>query len=501
MDQSFFLHIIKDPLNIGVLILGGAASVWAHHFYAKKIQSRAVLSYLSNIWTSLGILGTFIAIVSALGGIDRWDELDIGTIIKRIVPAFITSIIGIIGAIVSAIHIKTIFAKEDAAYEELNRMQLHDPMATPEMALDSIRSNTAELNTRLDSLTNRITEGILDEVHQAISMKFAEIAQNHSAELVRIFGQEKETLADLSNMIVTSIEKLAGDLASQFADSIRDVKEKTVSSISESVEVQSDFLFGKVTTAAEALVGKINEMQAAIVSDSLINHKTLIDGVSARTKDAVDAFAQSIGKQTEASEKLTDTLIKRIGEVVKEFSDNTESTQLILNDLLGQMKTYAGENVSKIKSAMTAVVKDGADALKSGIDTNITTLNGLTTDLSKTLGPLIAAIGSSYQNYDKTFRSAEKILVRLEEAETKLDIVLSSFVRNTGEMEEYLTKLEEISEANRMLNYRINELHRAFASGGKPLPAECPHCGAEVENPIARFCGRCGHDLYEEEHT
>lgn len=593
MDKDFIVRIVTDPLNIGVLVLGIIASVYYLHFYyPKKREARNVLSYLPNIWTSLGILGTFIAIVFALGTIKNWNSLNIGELVSKIVPAFVTSIIGIFGAIYTSLRIKHIFAKEDAAYEADNRKKIKEDIS-PEQMLYQLLSYSKDSNTEIKGITTKITEGILDEVNQVLSEKLVHIADSHSAELMRIFGQEKETLSALTNAVIASIDKMkkgsvealqsyktdnlnaikgigdqfssemltlsqlfsesitsikdetvtsvgnmatsvktsAEDLAAQFSTSITtvkdstaedisayqeevtnsvqslatrfttsigDIKTKTVAAIEASMDTQSKSLVNKLTETTDTLINKINNLKAELVTASISTHKSILDGVSAQTKEAVDSFNDGIGKQTTALEILTSDYVKRIGELAKEFGDNTEATQSILNDLLNQMKTNAGDDVSKIKAAMSSLVQDGAESLKSGIDTNVKTLDGLTTNLSKTLTPLVGVIGSSYKEYDKTFKAAERILKKLEDAETNLSEVLSSFDKSSTEVQEIYDKLQKIGEANRALNYRINELHRAFATVGKPLPAKCPNCGAEVENPMAQFCGKCGHDLYQE---
>ena len=68
---------------------------------------------MPNVWTSLGILGTFIAIVVSLDSSGTSSLSDVDTLVKNIIPAFTTSITGIIGAVVCSIAIKIIYAYEE----------------------------------------------------------------------------------------------------------------------------------------------------------------------------------------------------------------------------------------------------------------------------------------------------------------------------------------------------------------------------------------------------
>lgn len=555
---------ILDPQKHGldwIMLALGLITTIVFFLSYRKNHSRTLLSYVPNVWTSLGILGTFISIVYALGKI-KWGDIglnDIGTLVNRIVPAFETSIIGITGAIITSIIIKFVYAKEDSDYEKLNKETIKNGL-TPEQTLYQILTSVKTTNSTLNGITKKITEGVLDEVNKVLSEKLVQIADTHTAELTRIFNQEKETLNGLSNEVITAIDSMTKSsinalqisqsehvkkiseisdnvssgmealsrqitadvtsvkestqediteykdqintaiqgLANKFTSSIEDIKTQTVTAIGTSMDAQSTALVGRITDTTDTLIAKINDMQSEMVTASISTHKSILDGVAAQTKDAVDAFNEGIGEQTTALNNVTKDYIQKIAALAKEFGDSTKSTQTILNSLLDQMKTNAGNDVSTISAAMTAVVQSSADTLKTGIESNITTLSGLTTELSKTLTPLVGSIGTSYKDYAKTFKSAESILKKLEDAETRLTTILGTFTKDSAEVRKIYDTLMSISEDNRTLNYRLNELRIAYETSGKPMPEKCPHCGAEVSDPAARFCGKCGHSLYEE---
>ena len=93
-------------LNISVLALGLISTLVFLVLYFTKLKSKQLLNYLPNVWTSLGILGTFIAIVYSLEDLQNsssGNEINVIGLIEDIAPAFITSIIGICGAIITSI--------------------------------------------------------------------------------------------------------------------------------------------------------------------------------------------------------------------------------------------------------------------------------------------------------------------------------------------------------------------------------------------------------------
>ena len=83
-----------------------------------------MLNSLSGLFTSLGLLGTFVAICNSLGDINQ-DTLEIDTIIRNFVPAFTSSIAGLISAFIEqqdvryGIHMKTGNWKRKLTYKHL----------------------------------------------------------------------------------------------------------------------------------------------------------------------------------------------------------------------------------------------------------------------------------------------------------------------------------------------------------------------------------------------
>ena len=110
--------------NFVVLVIGLIATFWCKNKY-NDTKSKPLLTCLPGVWTSLGLLGTFCAICLSLHGLDANSEivdntgktlaevkaassqdLDIMKIISELIPAFTTSIIGLIGALLVTLWTK-----------------------------------------------------------------------------------------------------------------------------------------------------------------------------------------------------------------------------------------------------------------------------------------------------------------------------------------------------------------------------------------------------------
>ena len=138
------LELILNIPNICVVVFGGYAWWWCHNKY-EETKSRALLNCLPSVFTSLGLLGTFFSICYSLHGLgDATPEmvdntgktlaevqaaggqgLDIMKIISELIPAFTSSIIGLLGALIVTVWAKKKFAEEEV--EENHRLGNRSP--------------------------------------------------------------------------------------------------------------------------------------------------------------------------------------------------------------------------------------------------------------------------------------------------------------------------------------------------------------------------------------
>jgi hypothetical protein len=155
-------------------------------FRAKKYNGRDLLSYIPNIWTSFGILGTFLSIILAIKGIDNKgvddNPIDITKLVKEITPAFSTSIVGIIGAIVSSLILKIIFAFEDRGDDKRKN--------TPEYTLKNIESLLKDSIEKTESQSKRM-EDTLAEQSEIMKRFVDDFIQN----MDEIFKNMKDSIA------------------------------------------------------------------------------------------------------------------------------------------------------------------------------------------------------------------------------------------------------------------------------------------------------------------
>jgi flagellar motor component MotA len=254
---------------IGTFILGlfGSRLLWKEYGKDKR-YGREILSYIPNIWTSLGILGTFLSIVISLWNEDNYS--DIKNLVSQIVPAFTTSVIGIIGAIFSSVLIKIELAKQDKNDESPNdtpeknlrgileatqtqngllsehNQKIVETLSNQSKILTTFVNNfTSNLETVLEGVKaslERIGElqldkssNILAELSEKLNKKGTELIETHTTNTTKVLEANREQLESVSIEMVNTIE----DLKSQMSASITKTTEK--------IQETYDFVNGKAS--------------------------------------------------------------------------------------------------------------------------------------------------------------------------------------------------------------------------------------------------------------
>ena len=182
-------------LNISVLALGLISTLVFLVLYFTKLKSKQLLNYLPNVWTSLGILGTFIAIVYSLEDLrtsSSGNEINVVGLIEDIAPAFITSIIGICGAIITSIAIKIIYAIEEKKEERIYADTVGGNIP-PELMLDRINRSIEKL-INVTTLQESNIKSFLDNYMLQLDAFYN-----------KIFESNKEQVQTLSDEYVHSV--------------------------------------------------------------------------------------------------------------------------------------------------------------------------------------------------------------------------------------------------------------------------------------------------------
>lgn len=462
--------ILEYYLNETVFILGLVMTIVFIVLYFTKLKSRQLLNYLPNIWTSLGILGTFLAIVGALTEIQDTlpisnkmsvdmpsklssDRIDVLKLIKNIAPAFITSIIGICGAIITSIIIKFIYAIEEKKEERIYADTVGSNIS-PELMLDRINRSIERL-INVTTLQESNIKSFLDNYILQLDAFYN-----------KIFESNKEQVHTLSDEYVHSVAQI---LAGANEEIHRRV-DALLLSHSESIQ---EYL--------KAEQYKLDE----VASDIKAFLKGLPENVDEIKVDLIDALRNAI---------------------IEKYSQLLESNDTFTNQLLERVRTFESElstatsqNCSDTLSAAQSEIQRIITLLENSLQFQTASIEKVSSSLDSDITKFVNSVNKSVGDYETVVKQMDRFIPVLQEHVKHSENNLSVAEQNSAKLADVLTTLEEIVKKNQQLRYELTQwkrVHKNVKINNQNGTKECPNCGAE--NPIdANFCRKCNYGFWD----
>lgn len=347
--MDILIDFFSNAWNIAVIVIGLVLSIV---LWKKGNGSDSLRSYIPTLWTSLGILCTFMAIYVSLSGytniasndvanVSNSNNFDINKLIKEVIPAFSTSIIGIIGAIISTIVNRWVSDNQEKVdYEQFIKIKNKIPgeklqSSSPEMVLLEIISAIRETNnqtceklrnnndtsikkleqicsslTTLDTTTSTVGDSIKsvisdslikqrEEFESAISLLISTLSSELKSQsdsmakkmddLRRMLKDEVEHIESTNQTLLTQLIKQEESLLQLTTQTLLKDSETRNKSLQDFITQQSTCLeetFGEITAGMGALYQKIEEKIANHITEekSLFEHEI---------KDSIEEFANA----------------------------------------------------------------------------------------------------------------------------------------------------------------------------------------------------------------
>lgn len=420
-------------------------------------KSQILLSSIPGIWTSFGILGTFISILLALSTIDLNSEDLLINLVREIAPAFSTSIVGLVGAIISTLRNKYILASAEVEYDEEFRNSSHTGKS-PDYILDEIGykvrgsyeilqrlEEIAENNElMLEDLVEEISSGILEEVDKHLVNKMDELTTSHTHTLKMIFEREEQYLS-------MAVDEIRGVTSG--------VKDALVSCVDEMKTGMSEI-------ASNA------QKELAKMSGSLENSLKEVE------QNLVHSFADSIGTKIDAVVRSIEESINKMQEGITSHAEQN------IKSMLNEVVTEAKGSIVTLNDSLKIIDKD----FKS-ICSNV-----------KTVSDNLCVNMDSYEQMSE-------LVLNIKNSFKSLEVLLATFTGkvevNNSKITEILENVTKLSELNYRLSFEVSQLKKRKAENVRILEdgsLECPEC--KTINPgEASFCRKCRYAFILPEHS
>jgi gas vesicle protein len=453
-----------------IVVFGGgiiAISLW---FVYKKTHSRPLLNSIPGIFNSLGLFGTFMSIVFALGnikesdfstiraerdteitvsqGMSVEDEVDAENgvktadakstsdatdntinIIKNLVPAFTSSILGLLLALLATVVCKIVFALED------NRLDKKIDGKTPEECLFGIMEQTSATT---------------------------EILRTQESETKLYNEQLKSSIVEQNQILQKFIDG--------FVEKMGDIFDNMKSSIATQVEsIGNDQL-----TKAGGILSSISEQLGAVTTQLLDAQKDSVKELVEKTNSQLETMAQSVASQYELIQQNASENVATMTALKEQYAQTNANMLQRATDMNKQATDDMRDSLQDFVSDIKESVSNECEALHTAIESNVATLTRSYNFLKDRLAQITHdyeqaglafdnAVTNSHRQNESTenaIRKANESLTLLEGTNERIGELLDAFNCRQDNIETLISHINEIGSAIAALQKLETQLKR-----------------------------------------
>lgn len=395
----------------GVFVASAIIAAIFFFIYYKINRSRQLLNSLPGLFTSLGLLGTFVAICNSLGDIP--DNLEINTIIPKLVPAFTSSIAGLISAFIATAVCKIWYSFDD------RKLDKKVDYTTPEESLFQLTKLIESSNTYFKNTITIINESSKDtqKLLGAISTQLenqTKKEQEYNERLNTSIGQQSKILEQFINDFVKRMDDIFTKMHGQIEQNIKDFGEEQ---------------FKKCADTLEALTQKMSSLSTGLLEEQKTNVQQMIDGTNTELQSVSNTVTEQFNSlctqmssalstlRTSQDERLTaivsnyDALSERLASQNSDFAEkmnaqiNAEYEKIQeqnannLQQMVDLKDAYAEVNQELLQSS-TSMNREVSTELRNSLSTFVSDLQKTITDevnaLSTAITTNVEALEGSY---------------------------------------------------------------------------------------------------------
>jgi hypothetical protein len=457
-----------------------------------------------GLLTALGLLGTFIALLVGLAGLNYTDQAVGGLkeLINALSGKFFTSVLAL-AASVMFIFLERFLC--EAALEKLYRRFCHRfdlifPRIRMERILTDIQAFTGQQATSLANISSdlvgqftgafrtQIVPSLADGLAQQLTSQLLPAVQKMESALERLESQKQDSVVgeirSLVKTLETSITGALADMGRQFHEQLTGSAQNEFTTVQSTLASTSQML-GQMNSQFELTRGALSELvQAANTSSSnqarasqdqaqalqelmrgIIDElgrnassnlqniagalTTVVSDLTHKVESVSEVMVRSVGNMAAQSQATADSLVSRTGQ----WSESTtQRLQSLLDSVQARSEEFstAGRTLLEAKVLLSEVLNKNSDALRS-MESAARQVEGYTAGL--------AVVG----------RNADDILHRQAEAvghsRQVVEELKETGVQNQRILEQYRRVLEEAKTVFSNLDQQVEKVLTTINSG------------------------------------
>ncbi len=398
-----------------------------------SLPEKAQLSdILPGIFTSLGILGTFVGLTKGVSGIDASSaanmQLSINTLLSGMEVAFKTSIWGVVCAVIYNILRRTV---NSCALTQISRFvqQCEKSLYQPVTAESEMLSLTRQMLDSQACLAEKIGNELVEALHAEVNPAFermSNVFSNYAENSLR--RQDK----GVSEMLDIFVDKMNGNMQDQI-DALNQAISNTVQMQAEQTKIQ-EMQNEAISSASTSLIEQLQGAQAIeqAYRETLLHFNATAAEMQQVQKTIQATYEQSNEHYVQMVERyaamenhvqlLTQNLttsiqssMESIDELSAKVNHSTANSHELIDSCLSRMNAHS-EDILKslnayadnIKAMLAEHMQETMVQFKNTMEHSQNDFSGIVTELKATNSALIhssGALSESVQDFEDNIHS------------------------------------------------------------------------------------------------
>ncbi len=467
-------------------------------FFIEFFYFRRIGTSIKSVIVTTGVLGTFVGIVYGLSNFDTSNiEQSIPQLLDGLKTAFVTSVLGMIGAILITITDKLQEHRNRKLEQNSEKDILIDIVTELQNLngkiekLDNIEKSNSEISNRLSAL-----ETLKNEIS-----KFGNLDQ--LSQLSKLDNIEKSN-SEISNRL-SALETLKNEISK--LDKLEKIEEH---SLDISTKVGKLVMLESSTTQALQMIQDINQKSSKI-SEKLDKLQTidssiqeLKDNQNKQNQILIEAFGKNFEEMNQLLEKTfqkisegaSKEIIKALEDVIRDFNNNLvesfgknferlDHAVIELVEWQENYKTTIQEMETNLKTAIEAI-KSSETSLSTIADKQ-KEIDGIYNKLStiiETYKHQTDEVNRHLQTYADLSEKAKEVFPNIEkhivDISNNFQMTTGAIVAEFGDIFEKIEKKQ--TETISKLETLISNVDLAIEQNGKKITTALNQINAEFEN-------------------
>jgi len=462
--REFITSYLRFGLNIASLCVFGVLLILSAISYYKARKSKKWRSFFNvqpTIWTTAGIIGTFFSLLVGFSDIQNLSENseainDLPIILSN---AFVTSILGLIGAIIINIilsQMEDTDGKEEHFIEPPEKLLFdlkNNSFAQNNSiidALNGINGNLVKIDRRLEESSTSLVEkfdNTMKAVSQSVKQNINEINKDMFSQISGVLSEFKE----VSNQAGSHFRELNQNNVSIIAAEMKTLMKKLseeVSKVQSNISQESEVFIKTQQESISKQIKKNEEFQqdslekgTAFLNEQLIKFEGVTKSLNEFSKSQQETQAENWNSLNSTQKDAIEKFLTEISNIKQESIQSSEKANESLSNLINSIELKTKEvleNIHKEFEKVSTDLQNWATLTEQG-------LNATAARLKES----VTAFDDQRENHKKTIEQTEihlNTLVDLSKSKEQYSQRLESYEERTNELAASIIQLKEISQ-------------------------------------------------------